>query len=71
MTKPPNPSNGGIVKICVQSDPTTTHPHASLHDEEDAIVALVDELAILAADLWLQGKLEGFAQKEPEDDEDE
>lgn len=69
--KPPNPSNGGVVTIHAVPEPAEALPHASLQDEEDAIVALVDELAILAAELWLEGKLDGFAEKEPEDDEDE
>jgi hypothetical protein len=35
-----------------------------------AILELVDDLAILAADLWLAGKLEGFpTHEEPSHDE--
>jgi hypothetical protein len=41
-------------------------------DENLAILALVDALAVLAADLWFEGKLEGFdAGKEPHGDYDD
>ena len=45
-------------------------PHTSLRDEQSAIVALVDELAILAADLWFAGKLYSFSEEEPDNDSD-
>lgn len=38
----------------------------TLHDPS-AIVALVDELATLAADLWFAGKLDNFVPEEPVD----
>jgi len=38
----------------------------TLHDPS-AIVALVDDLATLAADLWFAGKLDNFVPEEPVD----
>jgi hypothetical protein len=39
--------------------------------EPRAIVALVDELAILAADLWSSGRLDSFVAPEKFDAEDD
>ena len=40
--------------------------------EPSAILALVDDLAVLAADLWFEGKLEKFpVHEEPLDADDE
>ena len=36
-----------------------------------AIMAFVDELAALAADLWFDGKLDGFPTEEDGEDADE
>ena len=44
---------------------------ASLHNEESAIVALVDELAILTADLWFAGRLKSFSTQEELDNDHE
>mgnify|MGYP001549026979 CR=1 FL=1 len=38
-------------------------------DERLAILALVDALAVLAADLWFDGKLMGIAVREDASDE--
>lgn len=70
-TNPRNPPNPCVVSLRAATDQSGAEPHASLHDDQSAIVALVDELAILAAELWLEGRLDGVALEEPEDDEDE
>lgn len=70
--KPRDPPPNGMASIHAVPRHDRAPKHASLHDEQSAIVALVDELAILAADLWLAGKLDGFAShEEAGDDEDE
>jgi hypothetical protein len=70
--KPREPPQSGAAPIRAVSQHNEALNHASLRDEQSAIVALVDELAILAADLLIAGKLDGFSlQEEPEDDDDE
>ncbi len=39
-------------------------------DQRAAILALVDELALLAADLWAEGKLDNFTFNEDPPDAD-
>lgn len=44
---------------------------ARASDEARALAVLVDDLAVLAADLWFSGKLDAFPPDEDAADEDE
>lgn len=54
------------------SAPDVLVPDGATADQRSAILALVDELAVLAADLWFAGKLDEFPlEEEPADAEDD
>ena len=46
-------------------------PSDGTGDQRSAILALVDDLAVLAADLWFEGKLEKFPVHEESLDADD
>jgi hypothetical protein len=72
MPNVPKTQENDVVALRGAPEWNATPNHASLHDEQSAIVALVDELATLAADLWLEGRLDEFLLvEEPDDDADE
>lgn len=69
MPNVPKTQENDAVALRVAPECNATPNQASLHDEQSAIVALVDELATLAAELWLEGKLDEFPLFEKPDDE--
>jgi hypothetical protein len=72
MRNVPKTQENDVVALRAAPECDVTPNHASLDDEQSAIVALVDELATLAADLWLEGKLDAFPLiEEPDDEADE
>lgn len=68
-TRPPPCEGPGLRRTSAREVPV---PDGATADQRPAILALVDELAVLAADLWFAGKLDQFPlEEEPADAEDE
>jgi hypothetical protein len=65
------PTTAGKAPVTATAGAEATSDGATAR-EQHAIVALVDELASLAADLWFAGKLDAFPpEKEPADGDDD
>lgn len=63
------PASPGVVRARPRR---RAEPAEVMTEERSAILALVDELAVLAADLWFAGKLDQFPlEEEPADAEDD